>query len=605
MPETTLETYMRIPSLSHPTPSTTGDLVALIQTTGDDAKLHICDLEQANGTRELASDVVEVPPRWAPKGDQLFYVTRTRDTRTIRVTSLQGSSTRLVSHEDQCILQDVSSDGKFLYYIAGDAIWRYDLDEQTAERLINEGELIPGPEYSLSSDVLFCSPDGTQVAYTRAVEGGSAGFHPVGQVRVARANGVDARTLNIGTDSVNASSDELVVRGWHPDSECLLLGTHPFAGRCGVYDLQRGQGEWFGTHLDASDYPFPGREAPLTFLPDGSGFLAWRLKGTDKRLVVYDLEGEVQLFDPGGLIHRGMNSRPQFLDTNRVAFVRESETEPGALISIDVTTGETNSLSEVEYGQVPVKQITAPEHVRYTTADGTTAPGLLYQSSEQPSPTIVEVYSGYQETSGWLPNFSREVQYLLAEGYTVFRPVNPADPYTGASHAHNAAAGEWVQQRDDVDENRVAVYGFSLGGYDALMQAFRFPELWTACVSVDGAPDLLLKDEQQGGVPEMRMSLGNPGENESAWREQNPVDELKHSNEGICPPLLFMQTSYGSDKESERLRDAMHDRGWEQGDEFQYLRLEGQSHVPKTPLDQVNRWEPIIAFLSDHLLLKG
>lgn len=605
MPDSrSLDAYMRIPSLSNPTPSPDGDRIAVLQTNTDESSLRIIDLAKETDAWELNTGAIESPPLWNPCREQLYYQTSTSEGVAIRSVDPRGDSRHLATHNGTCALQDISPDGQFLYYAVDDTVWRYDIDERDAKRVMTETTLVPGPEYFAMSGSLFCSPDGSRLVYTVAVGGHSEGFHPRGQIRLSQADGADSRSLRIDTDPIDGASDALVVRGWHPDEERLLLCDHPFSGHCGIYNLTEDYVEWFGTDLDTSGIPFSGREVPLTFSPNGERFLAWRLEGTDKRLAVYDLDQGVQLFDLGGIIGRDDNQRVGFLSDNRIALVRETETEPGALISVDVSSGATELLSEADYGNIDLEQIVSPDVVRYTTASGATATGVLYQSGNEPSPAIVEVYSGYGSESGWPQDFKRHVQYLVAEGYTVFQPVNPAQPFTGASHEHTAAAGAWLKNRKQVDGDRVAVYGFSLGGYDAVIQALRYPETWAGCISGDGFLNLFDADDQHGGLTELRRTLGDPAENEDEWRAQNPSDELERIEERSRCPLMIWATSHSPQEPFQQFREKLLAYGWHEGENFQSTYLPNQDHVPETARERIERWHPIVAFLHTHLKSK-
>lgn len=426
MPEAPLNAFMRIPSLRHPVPSPDGKRIAVVGTEGTETSLRVLDLE--NGTGEVTIHDAEGRPLWGPQGDTVYYLTCNAGTTTIRATDLRGDSEQLVSEEQPCILQDVSPSGQFLFYSTEGALWRYDRVEREAIRLVTDVNLLPGPAYPLSSNAVFCSPDGTRIAYTIATDEDEdrERFHPVGQIYISRVDGTEQRALTIETGPIDAAGDALLTRGWHPDSQRLLITDHPFAGYCGVFDIERDDVRWFGTDLDASDVPFPGLETPLTFRPDGDGFVAWRLQGATKRLAVYALDGDAQLFDLRGEVSRRDTPEPRFLDADSIVFVRETETEPGTLVAFNVRSGESDSIFTVDYGDVDSDEIVTPERVQYPTATGNTAPGVLYASGADASPAIVEVYSGYPEETGWPRTFSRYIHFLAARGYTVFQAVNPA-----------------------------------------------------------------------------------------------------------------------------------------------------------------------------------
>lgn len=131
------------------------------------------------------------------------------------------------------------------------------------------------------------------------------------------------------------------------------------------------------------------------------------------------------------------------------------------------------------------------------------------------------------------------------------------------------------------------------------MQAFRYPETWAASVAGDGFTDIIAADEQQGGIPEIRQSLGDPAENEDEWRQQNPIDELERLDSGACCPLFLWHTQ--TPDSSEQLREAILERGLIDGEDFRFVEFSNQGHVPKSTEERTERWDSIAAFLDDYL----
>jgi len=599
-PNKGLKSFMHIPKFSHPVPSPDGDHISVFKCEGNAQILQIIDLKSGSSVTTI-ENVIEEQPKWDPTGDHLYYQKRVNGTSDIYMADVQGDSELVVSPESKCVLEDMSPDGQFLYYTTGQALFRFDFNKQQAEQILESVNFVPGTDYPFSRGSVFCSPDGTRIVYTIGVAGSAEAFHPIGKIHLAKIDGTEARELSIQTDEIPTGKESLLVRDWHPDGHRLLIASHPFAGYCGIYNIEQENTDWFGADLNASDVPFSGLEVPLRFYPTGSAFVAWRLQGDRKVLANYTLNNEADTIELGGEVRRQDNRHPQFLQEDALVIVRENKTEPGDLIAVDVSSGTPEPLLKSSYGNVNPDQIVEPILVSYETADGGTAPGVLYESDEQQSPAIVEVYSGYHLESGWPREFRPDIQYLVANGYTVFQAVNPAQSFTDESHAHNAAAGEWIKERDSVNGDRVAVYGFSLGGYDSLIQAFRYPETWAACVSGDGFPDLFEADERRNGIAEIRRNLGDPEDNEHKWHAQNPVDELERMTKGEHCPLFLWATGHKPEEPFKHLRDLVLDHSWTEDDDFQYLYLGDQGHIPESPKERIKRWRHIITFFDKSL----
>ncbi len=143
-----------------------------------------------------------------------------------------------------------------------------------------------------------------------------------------------------------------------------------------------------------------------------------------------------------------------------------------------------------------------PQFGTMKAADGQTLHYKLYRpaSAAKPGPALVIVYGG--------PGAGRQVanrwdgpttQYLVGKGWTVFSIDNRGTPDRGKAFedpiyqamggvevADQLAGLAWLKQQSFVDPKRVAVYGWSYGGYMTLKLLEAAPGAFAAGVS--GAP---------------------------------------------------------------------------------------------------------------------
>jgi dipeptidyl-peptidase-4 len=115
---------------------------------------------------------------------------------------------------------------------------------------------------------------------------------------------------------------------------------------------------------------------------------------------------------------------------------------------------------------------------------------------------IVSVYGGphaQRVVNGWMMTADLRSQYWAQEGFLVFKLDNRGSPRRGLAF-EGAIAGNlgdlevrdqvdgvrFLAARPDADTERVGVYGWSYGGYMALMCLARAPEVFKAAVA--GAP---------------------------------------------------------------------------------------------------------------------
>jgi dipeptidyl-peptidase-4 len=148
----------------------------------------------------------------------------------------------------------------------------------------------------------------------------------------------------------------------------------------------------------------------------------------------------------------------------------------------------------------------APELVELENREGTLLYGAIYRPpvscGDGPFPTIVSVYGGphaQRVTDSWLLQVDMRAQYLAQQGFLVFKLDNRGSARRGLAFEgalrHNMGDVEvqdqvdgvrWLVARGLADPARVGVYGWSYGGYMALLCLCRAGELFKTAVA--GAP---------------------------------------------------------------------------------------------------------------------
>ncbi len=155
--------------------------------------------------------------------------------------------------------------------------------------------------------------------------------------------------------------------------------------------------------------------------------------------------------------------------------------------------------------RLPQFKLRPPEFVELKNRDGVTLYGALYRprgSAHRVRPTVVYVYGGphgQSVTHGWSMTASMRVQFLRQLGYAVFvldnrGTANRGLAFEGALY-HDMGNCEvqdqvdgvrWLVEQGIADPARVAIYGWSYGGYMAAMCLCQAPEVFS--VAVAGAP---------------------------------------------------------------------------------------------------------------------
>ncbi|SNZ16010.1 Dipeptidyl aminopeptidase/acylaminoacyl peptidase [Natronoarchaeum philippinense] len=613
-----LEELASLPTFHHPTASPDGDEVAVYYDGTGRNELHLIDAETGESTRISDGEV----PRnarwhveWGADGERVFFHLDDdgNEQNDVHAIDRDGSAEAVVEMDGQVSLADVGADGETL--LVGSSaggqmnLYRHDLPT---------GETTKLTDYERAAYGGTLSPDCDRIAYgtneTDAYENMD--------VYVANADGSEPRNLEIGeTGAESAPAD------WGPEGDRLLVqdNTEDLT-RCGIYDLRTDEVTWYGD-LDAE-------EQPVAFLPDGERFLAHRTRDAAIAPVVYDVESGAssELDLPEGVSQfPGGQGGDAALSDDRVVVTHTTADRRPELLAYDLDTDEYETLLDAEYGDLDpdafadAEFFTFESHgvdgfqpsARQTESDGgLEIEALLYDSGERPSPAIVKPHGGPrgQDTR----SFDLYTQFLVSQGYSVLE-VNYRgstgrgrefvellyDDWGGDEQADIAEGARLLREKEWIDEDRIAVFGGSYGGYSAYCQMTMYPELYDAGVAWIGLTDL--QDMYENTMPHFRTELlekniGSPEDNPELYRERSPVTHV----ENVSAPLLMLHGV--NDRrvpvsQSRIFRDALVDAGYTEGEDadFEYVELGEEGHA-SSDIDQKIRLFEILADFLDRRL---
>jgi len=582
------EAVADIPDLQQATVLPDGSRVACYYTGTGAVEVHVVDLETgevAQWTDGDAGDTAIWPLAWTADGDRVLFHRDYGDGAEqydLYAVDSEGGVECVVSTEGSTQLRDVGPDGDTLLvrstHDGGMDAYLASLPSGDLTRLTDRD----GPVYR---PVL--GPDGERVAYP--ADGGVAVCDGTGDVQ---------RVLGVGDEGSTPTPVD-----WGPDGERLLVSDDA-AGveRAGVYDLPTDDVTWLG---DADHV-----ERPKLVMPDGRRVGALRDRDALTVPVVYDIEtSECREFDlPAGVAYFGQNAH-RVLDDDRVLVGHATPTRPKRLLAYDVASDGYEvvfatemdpfepqdfvdpSFEYVASDGVPGTRQAAVEHEPADTFDVGT---LFYDSGERPSSLVVFPHGGPAQADR--QTFRSRVQFLCRRGHSVlqvnyrgstgrgraFREALHGD-WGGAEQGDVATAVEHVLDRYDfLDEERVAVYGGSFGGFSAYWQLVQYLELYRAGVGVVGMTDL--RDEYENTVPQfqtgfLRTHLGTPAENPELYEERSPVTHAANLDSALLvvhgendPRVPVSQ--------ARRLKEALEAEGYAFGEsgQVEYHELSGSGH---------------------------
>ena len=180
-----------------------------------------------------------------------------------------------------------------------------------------------------------------------------------------------------------------------------------------------------------------------------------------------------------------------------------SDTNPGMFYLLDRKTNKLEELLPVrqDLAEVPLAPM---KPVTYKAADGTVIPAYLtlpLGSSGKGLPAIVMPHGGPGSRDEW--GFDWLVQYYAARGYAVLQPnFRGSAGYGSAWYQQNGFkswrvavgdvndAGRWLISQGIAAPDKLAVVGWSYGGYAALQSPVLDPGLFKAIVAIAPVTDL-------------------------------------------------------------------------------------------------------------------
>lgn len=292
--------------------------------------------------------------------------------------------------------------------------------------------------------------------------------------------------------------------------------------------------------------------------------------------------GAPKILTPG----QSLEWRPKALaGGGLLAFLCSTSRQPAAPAVISAQGKDKHQIApELIPADFPSKDLVEPQQVIFKAPDGLEIHGQLFMpKGAEPGdrrPAVIFMHGGpiRQMLLGWhymyyYHNTYAFNQYLASRGYVVlsvnyrlgigygraFREA-PKGGYRGASEYQDiAAAGKYLQNRPEVDPNRVGLWGGSYGGYLTALGLARDSAMFAAGVDLHGVHDWSAYVRQYGGsLPRVKAE-----EVQRVAFESSPVASVDF----WASPVLFI---HGDDDRNVEFSQTT--------DMVQRLRKQGRTH---------------------------
>lgn len=370
------------------------------------------------------------------------------------------------------------------------------------------------------------------------------------------------------------------LRGLSADGNTLYLSLVTSDGTWGIYayDMVKQQlGELILSHqlFDILPWGHGSSYDRIVYAPNTREILGIQYE-TDTPKVVW--------FDPTmsaiqGALDQGLKNHVNTIvdmsdDMKKLVVYSWSAKDPGTYYIFDLNKKELKPLFPTSPWIKP-DQMADVYPISYKSRDGLLIHGYLtVPAGKEPKnlPLVVFPHGGPFGRDSW--GFSRDPQFLASRGYAVLQMNYRGSPGFGESffekgHRHIGRelqdditdGTRWAIAQGIADPHRIAIMGWSFGGYSTLMGLTREPDLYRCGIDLAGVTDwkAILKYDlsiSKDNKEEMADLLGDPGKDAADLDEISPTNHV----DKIRAPLLMVYSKDDTTvpyEQARLMRDAM------------------------------------------------
>ncbi len=349
------------------------------------------------------------------------------------------------------------------------------------------------------------------------------------------------------------------------------------------------------------------------WMPDGRSLLVAGNHETTVGLWQYPLEGRARRIDVGDLVISGAFGYDVTVGPDgAIAFTASTADHPAELYYLSSPHTEPRRLTDYndwigEYALGRMERIT-------WTSDAYTPDGVVIHppdfSPDRSYPLVLLIHGGPMSASK--TSFSTLGQVMAAQGWVVFQPnYRGSDNLgtvfqraivgdAGAGPGRDVMAGvAELHDRPYVDGSRMAVTGWSYGGYMTSWLAGNYPDAWRAAMAGAAVTDLEDQYNMADFNVNMRYAMGGSpwtDNRREEYREQSPISYATQ----ITAPTLIMSSTQDFRvpvTQSYKLFHALRDNGVE----TRFVLYPGRTHFPGDPVRRLDVYRNWIEWIKTHL----
>jgi dipeptidyl aminopeptidase/acylaminoacyl peptidase len=248
--------------------------------------------------------------------------------------------------------------------------------------------------------------------------------------------------------------------------------------------------------------------------------------------------------------HPSMRVADSSVDESRLLIFASRDNDPGSYYLFDKSSRKLRPLFSKREELLGVK-LAEVTPITFTAGDGTKIPGYITyppdKEKENGLPAIVMPHGGPSARDVW--GFDWLAQFYANRGFVVLQPnFRGSSGYGDAWYQNNGFrswstaigdvldAGRWMVSQGIADPGKLAIVGWSYGGYAALQSAVVDSSVFKAVVAIAPVTDLNDLKEESRGWTDWDLTAQFVGE---GVREASPAENAARIK---VPVMLFHGT---------------------------------------------------------------
>lgn len=545
-----------------------GKQIAFISNISGRNNLWVVPVEGGWPVQLTVSDQRQATPAWSPNGQWIAYTSDTDGNEQWDVFLVSPENGQVINLTSTAEISEESPawshDGKNLAYsVKPKTSPNYEIDWiDVAARKITH--LTTNTPKELSNIGAIWSRDGKSILFTQVRADGKDS-----NVFIAGVAGSAAINLTPHQGEHNFTASDL-----SPDGKTVLITSNAGNGyyNAGLLDVTTKKITWLTRdkwEINAGNFSPDGKYATWTANIDGN-----------TQLFVYDIATrQARALPLGAGLNTPAGAESAFTrDATRLLYTHDGAISPRDLWVYNFATQKSHQVTHSLVGGVRSEDMVEPFLVHYPSRDGKwQISAFVYPpySAERNGKNAAVVYIHGGPTSQTVNQFSKNIQYLVNQGFFVIAPnyrgstgfgkeFEDANRFDmgGGDLEDVISAADWIVKTGYVDPKKVAAVGGSYGGYLTMMAVTKAPEVWAAGVPI--VPFVNWFTEIENEDPLLReydlSTMGDPMKDKARLQDRSPINFVDR----IKAPLLLL--AGGNDPrcphtEAEQVAQAVKKRG--------------------------------------------